>query len=78
MRVRREAKHNAIHFRCGYGNGKTAFAFSRLVHYASADITMEIAISNHDLVSVDLWWQVSGCELSEWILKSFSVSEHVL
>lgn len=52
MRVRRQAKHYAIHFRCCYGDGKTAFwVFSNLLHDPRAYVAVEIAFPTHVLFS---------------------------
>ena len=52
MRVRCQAKHYAIHFRCGYGDGKTAFwVFPNLLHDPRTYVAVEIAFPMHLLVS---------------------------
>lgn len=53
MRIRRQAKHYAIHFRRGYGNGETASGvFSYLLHYTGAYIAVEIAVPAHVCFSI--------------------------
>ena len=53
MRIGRQAKHYAIYFRRGYGNGKTAFRiFPHLLHDTRAYVAVEIAVSAHIPVSI--------------------------
>ena len=53
MRIGRQAKHYAIYFRRGYGNGKTFFGiFPHLLHDTRAYIAVEIAVSAQVFVSI--------------------------
>ena len=53
MRIGRQAKHYAIYFRRGYGDGKTFFGIpSHLLHDTRAYIAVKIAVSTQVFVSI--------------------------